>query len=67
MADFLEAPGALDARGVPVAGGAEAAAPGLYFCGFHVSPGGMLRAIAKEAPAIAAAIATDGGSGGGSK
>jgi indole-3-pyruvate monooxygenase len=30
--------------------------PGLYFCGFHVSPTGMLREIAREARAIAARI-----------
>jgi hypothetical protein len=28
----------------------------LYFCGFYVSPTGMLRAIAKEARRIAKAI-----------
>lgn len=56
VAEFLEAPEALDERGVPVASGGMEAAPGLYFCGFHVAPGGMLQAIGREAPAIAAAI-----------
>jgi hypothetical protein len=32
-------------------------APGLYLCGFYVSPTGMLREIAREAKQIAAAIA----------
>jgi indole-3-pyruvate monooxygenase len=45
----------LDAEGAPRTSGREAA-PGLYFCGFHVSPTGMLRAIAKEAATIAQAI-----------
>ena len=56
VADFLEAPDALDARGAPAASGVEPAAPGLWFCGFHISPGGMLQAIRQEAPAIADAI-----------
>ena len=33
------------------------AAPGLYFCGFYVSPTGMLREIGREAKRIAKAIA----------
>ena len=55
-ADFLDAPDALDADGAPRSSGREAL-KGLYFCGFYVSPTGMLRAIAKEAVAIAKAIA----------
>ena len=42
----------LDGRGVPVASGRETL-PGLYFCGFHVSPAGMLREIGLEARRIA--------------
>jgi hypothetical protein len=57
VSDFLDVPEAFDANGMPVASGGEAPVPGLYFCGFHVSPGGMLQAIAREAPAIATAIA----------
>jgi cation diffusion facilitator CzcD-associated flavoprotein CzcO len=57
----VHAPGAVDAAGVPVCSGGRAAAPGLYFCGFHVSPGGMLDAIRREAPAIAAAVAAGRG------
>jgi indole-3-pyruvate monooxygenase len=53
---FLEAPGALDGRGTPLSSGAESPLDGLYFCGFRVAPGGMLREIAAEAPAIARAI-----------
>jgi indole-3-pyruvate monooxygenase len=48
-------PEVLDAEGSPRSSGREAA-PGLYFCGFYVSPTGMLRAIAKEARQIAKAI-----------
>jgi cation diffusion facilitator CzcD-associated flavoprotein CzcO len=46
----------LDADGTPRTSGREAA-PGLYFCGFFVSPTGMLRAIGRESAAIARAIA----------
>lgn len=49
--------GVLDARGRPLASGSRAARPGLYFCGFHVAAGGMLREISREARAIAACIA----------
>lgn len=46
---------ALGPGGVPERSGAEAA-PGLYFCGFEVSPAGMLREIGLEAERIARAI-----------
>jgi len=46
---------ALDSRGLPRKSGADTA-PGLFFCGFHVAPTGMLREIAREARSIAAAI-----------
>jgi indole-3-pyruvate monooxygenase len=53
---FLEpAAEVLDADGVPRASGAETL-PGLFFCGFYVSPTGMLRAIAGDARRIARAI-----------
>jgi cation diffusion facilitator CzcD-associated flavoprotein CzcO len=53
---FLTAPpGSCDEHGRPRTSG-RASAPGLYFCGYHVSPAGMLREIAREARAIAAAI-----------
>ena len=55
VADFLDAPAALDADGLPRASGQEVA-PGLYFCGFYVSPIGMLRQIGIEARQIARAI-----------
>jgi indole-3-pyruvate monooxygenase len=48
----------LDARGLPRASGAETLR-GLYFCGFHVAPTGMLREIAREARRIGRAIAAD--------
>ena len=43
------------ADGTPLSSGREAA-PGLYYCGFYVSPTGMLRAIAQEARDIASSI-----------
>jgi hypothetical protein len=43
--------------GTPLISGREALIPGLYFCGFYVSPTGMLREIAVEARRISAAIA----------
>jgi len=46
---------ALDAEGVPTASGAETL-PGLYFCGFHIAPGGMFFEIGREARRIARAI-----------
>ena len=42
--------------GVPKKSGEEVLA-GLYFCGFHVSPTGMLREIAIEAKRIARSVA----------
>lgn len=47
----------VDEEGTPLSSGTETALPGLYFCGFHVSPRGMLREIAHEAQRISAAIA----------
>jgi hypothetical protein len=56
LAEFLEpAADVVDADGVPTASGAETL-PGLYFCGFYVSPTGMLREIARDAKRIARAI-----------
>jgi cation diffusion facilitator CzcD-associated flavoprotein CzcO len=55
--DFLpDAARVTDASGVPSVSGGESALPGLYFCGFFVSPTGMLREIAHESQSIAAAI-----------
>lgn len=47
--------GVLDGDGKPVSSGVESAA-GLYFCGYHVSPNGMLREMALESQRIARAI-----------
>ncbi len=43
--------------GVPRMSGWPTAVPGLYFCGFYVSPRGMLREIGIEARRIARSIA----------
>jgi cation diffusion facilitator CzcD-associated flavoprotein CzcO len=55
---FLQgAAAAYDDQGTPLCSGSEAPLAGLYFCGFYVSPTGMLREIGQEARRIAAAIA----------
>lgn len=55
---FLEeASAAYDEQGTPLSSGREAPIPGLYFCGYYVSPTGMLREIALEAQRISIAIA----------
>ena len=57
LAPFLAAhPGALDQDGMPLDSGKETA-PDLYFCGFHVTPTGVFREIAREAKRIAKRIA----------
>ena len=47
-----------DEEGTPLSTGKESSVPGLYFCGYYVSPTGMLREISIEARKIAAAIAS---------
>lgn len=55
---FLEAgPAVYDENGTPLSSGQETPVPGLYFCGYYVSPTGMLREIGLEAQRISAAIA----------
>lgn len=49
---FLSATGAYDENGIPLSSGGETTIPGLYFCGYNVSPTGMLREIALEAQHI---------------
>lgn len=46
-----------DERGYPLAHGQSTALPGLYFCGFHNVPTGLLREIGREAKGISHAIA----------
>jgi cation diffusion facilitator CzcD-associated flavoprotein CzcO len=46
-----------DDDGTPLSSGYESPISGLYFCGYYVSPTGMLREIACEARRISAAIA----------
>lgn len=54
---FLEgASVACDENGTPLSSGRATPIPGLYFCGYYVSPTGMLREIALEAQRISAAI-----------
>lgn len=48
---------AYNESGTPLSSGWETKLPGLYFCGYYVSPTGMLREIAIEARQISASIA----------
>lgn len=57
VAAFLAGGDTLDDQGKPRTSGVRTSIPGLYYCGFYVSPYGMLRAIANEARAISADIA----------
>lgn len=58
VSDFLaEASSVLDEAGIPTSSGKESAIRGLYFCGYYVSPTGMLREIALEAKQISESIA----------
>ncbi|MDX1378598.1 MAG: NAD(P)/FAD-dependent oxidoreductase [Anaerolineales bacterium] len=55
--DFLEnASSAFDEEGTPTSTGKESPIPGLYFCGYYISPTGMLREISIEAKRIGALI-----------
>lgn len=54
---FLNETDVYDKEGTPTSTGRESSAPGLYFCGYYVSPTGMLREIAIEAKQISNAIA----------
>lgn len=54
---FLNETNVYDEDGAPTSTGRESSAPGLYFCGYYVSPTGMLREIAIEAKQISDAIA----------
>ena len=47
----------LDGNGKPLVSGAESAQRGLYFCGYNVTAGGMLREIRNEAAGLCEQIA----------
>lgn len=53
---FGSFPGLLNEEGRPVTSGAESTEPGLFFCGYTVTAGGMLREIRGEAERICALI-----------
>ncbi len=53
---FLNAANVYDKIGAPISSGREASVTGLYFCGYYVSPTGMLREIAMEAKRISTEI-----------
>lgn len=52
-----EASTCVDENGTPLSSGRETEMPGLYFCGYFVSPTGMLREVGLEAQRISKAIA----------
>ena len=54
---FLSAAATYDEHGTPLSSGGETTIPGLYFCGYYVSPTGMLREIGLEAQRISSSIA----------
>lgn len=54
---FLKETSIYDEEGTPRSTGRQDSAPGLFLCGYYVSPTGMLREIAIEAKQIAKAIA----------
>lgn len=54
---LIDAGTLLDPHGTPLSSGIETSSPGLYFCGFYISPTGMLREIGIEARKISQAIA----------
>lgn len=56
VSDFLAEASVLNAQGAPLVSGCQTPIPGLYFCGFYISPTGMLREIAMEARRVADAI-----------
>ena len=58
VSSFLEGDSnILNHEGTPLQSGKEMPMPGLYFCGYHVSPTGMLREIGIEAKKIGSIIA----------
>jgi len=56
--DLFEDPSLFDETGVPRAHGGTPARPGLFFMGYDVTLGGMLRQVAKEARVVARAVQT---------
>ncbi len=55
--EFLGTMGVLDEEGTPLTTGQPSSANGLYFCGFYISPTGMIREAGIEAKRISEAIA----------
>ncbi|MBM2619587.1 hypothetical protein JIG36_28990 [Actinoplanes sp. LDG1-06] len=57
LSDLFEDPSLLDDTGVPLVHGGAPARPGLYFVGYDVTLGGMLRQAAIESRRVARAAA----------
>ena len=59
LTDMLaEVAGVLDKHGRPLVSGRQSSVPGLFFCGFTVSPYGMLNQIGREAMNISREISS---------
>lgn len=56
--EFLQEPSALNEEGTPTSTGKESSVAGLFFCGFYVSPTGMIREAGIEAKNISNIIKT---------
>jgi cation diffusion facilitator CzcD-associated flavoprotein CzcO len=57
VAEFLQTANVLNEEGTPQSSGVQSSETGLYFCGFYISPTGMLREIGLEAVEISQEIA----------
>jgi hypothetical protein len=57
LPDLFGDPSLFDETGVPIVHGGAPARPGLFFAGYDVTLGGMLRQVGLEARAVAARIA----------
>jgi putative flavoprotein involved in K+ transport len=58
LTDLFEDPSLFDENGLPLVHRGEPARPGLYFVGYDVTLGGMLRQVAREASVVAGRIAS---------
>jgi hypothetical protein len=56
LRDLFEDPSLFDSTGVPLVHGGAPARPGLYFMGYDVTLGGMLRQLAIESRRVARAV-----------
>jgi putative flavoprotein involved in K+ transport len=60
LADLFDDPALFDETGVPLVHGGAPARPGLFFVGYDVTLGGMLRQVALESRRVARSVALTG-------